>query len=79
MRLLEVSVTADGKENLLLNGIQFSNVAKAADWILDLNPLATNQGDGVDDEIGVCAAVTAHNALLELTIRRNFREDASQR
>lgn len=45
-----------------------SNVVKAPDWILDLAPqIVSLEGDDVFNQ-GICAAVTAHNALLRLTI-----------
>jgi hypothetical protein len=75
---LELRVPADATEKSLLAALRFSNVAKAPDWILDLSPRAVDQY-GVSDGIGVCAAVTAHNALLELTVRGISSQDATQR
>ena len=80
VRAFERPVPADAKENSLLNALRFSNVAKAPDWILDLSPRTVDQYDGANDEVGVCAAVTAHNALLELTVTRsNSSQDTTQR
>ncbi|KAF2625905.1 WD domain-containing protein [Macroventuria anomochaeta] len=46
-----------------------SNVVKAPDWILDLAPRMSSLDDENVYNLGICAAVTAHNALLELTIQ----------
>lgn len=75
MRALALSVG----ENAFLQSLRISNVAKAADWILDLSPEMVDQENGVADEVRVCAVVTAHNALLELIVRQNSSDDATQR
>lgn len=46
-----------------------SNVSKAPDWILDLAPRMSSLEDEDVYNQGTCAAVTAHNALLELKIQ----------
>lgn len=46
-----------------------SNVASANDWILDLTPRMNASEDKDKYNQGTCAAVTAHNALLEFTIQ----------
>ncbi|KAJ8111118.1 hypothetical protein OPT61_g6210 [Boeremia exigua] len=50
--------------------LSLSNVVKAPDWILDLAPRWGSLNDGDVHIQGICAAVTAHNALLQFTIRR---------
>jgi hypothetical protein len=46
-----------------------SNVVKAPDWILDLAPRMSSLEDENVYNKSTCAAVTAHNALLELKIQ----------
>ncbi|KAF9698758.1 hypothetical protein EKO04_002931 [Ascochyta lentis] len=46
-----------------------SNVVKASDWILDLAPRMSSLEDEDVYSQGICAAVTAHNALLKLTVQ----------
>ena len=46
-----------------------SNVVKAPDWILDLAPRMSSLEDENVYNQGTCAAVTAHNALLELKMQ----------
>jgi hypothetical protein len=56
-----------------------SNVAEAPDWILDLAPRLSSLDDEFVYNQGICAAVTAHNALLELTIQGQDRPTLSSR
>lgn len=51
--------------------IFLSEVARAPDWILDLVPRPTTIDDNSVYQKGACAAVTAHNALLLVTIERS--------
>jgi len=46
----------------------FSNVAKASDWILDLASRPTSLEDDGRYSTDTCVAVTAHNALLQVTV-----------
>jgi hypothetical protein len=66
--------TSNDEDNL---GIHLSNIAKAPDWILDLAP----RPESLDDDTyqrGTCVAVTAHNALLKVTIERHGADGASE-
>jgi hypothetical protein len=51
-----------------------SEVAKASDWILDLAPRFSSLEDDAQDQQGICVAVTAHNALLQITTHRRKRD-----
>ncbi|OAL56678.1 WD40 repeat-like protein [Pyrenochaeta sp. DS3sAY3a] len=51
--------------------ISLSEVARAPDWILDLASRPTILDDDSVHQKGTCAAVTAHNALLLVTIERS--------
>lgn len=68
VRALRISTAPDdhGHEPLSLS---LSNVVKAPDWILDLAPRLSSLDDEDVHGQGICAAVTAHNALLKLTIQ----------
>ncbi|KAF2201092.1 WD40 repeat-like protein [Delitschia confertaspora ATCC 74209] len=60
-------------------GLRLSPVVKVPDWIFDLTS-RPNVSENTDDDTSawVCAAVTARNALLELTIERpNTSKDKS--
>lgn len=48
-----------------------SNVAKAPDWIFDLAPRPASLTDDTPYQKGICVAVTAHNALLQVTVQKN--------
>jgi hypothetical protein len=67
------------REGTLLESTRFSNVVKATDWILDLSSEPVGQEHSVANEVRLCAAITAHNALLELTVRHVFSDDEDQR
>ncbi|KAF2823405.1 WD40 repeat-like protein [Ophiobolus disseminans] len=55
-----------------------SDVVKASDWILDLAPCLSSLEDQTEYEKGTCVAVTAHNALLQVTIERRDRHAGTQ-
>jgi hypothetical protein len=59
--------------------ICLSEVVKTSDWILDLSPRFSSLEDEAHDQQGVCVAVTAHNALLQITILRRKRDIDVQR
>jgi WD repeat-containing protein 6 len=61
MRLIEIENVASVQA--LQGCLKMSSIVRAPDWILDLNFGPTDSGD--DAALAVCAAVTAHNALLE--------------
>ncbi|KAF2003913.1 WD40 repeat-like protein [Amniculicola lignicola CBS 123094] len=69
VRLLEFVWTDKGGFTFEL--LQLSAVAKAPDWILDLATSPTGPQGSLQNGLGVCAVVTAHNALLELRITGN--------
>jgi WD repeat-containing protein 6 len=52
--------------------VYLSEVAKASDWILDLAPRFSSLEDEADGQQGICVAVTAHNALVQVNIQRNI-------
>lgn len=68
IRALRINSVADEHSNEPL-ALCLSNVAKAPDWILDLAPRMSSLDDEDVYSRGICAAVTAHNALLQLTIQ----------
>ncbi|KAH3950330.1 hypothetical protein HBH53_078990 [Parastagonospora nodorum] len=51
-----------------------SAVARSPDWILDLAPRFSSLEDASEIEQGICVAVTAHNALVQVTIHRQRKE-----
>jgi hypothetical protein len=59
--------------------IRLSAIAKASDWILDLAPRFSSLENEAEDQRGICVAVTAHNALIQIIIdRRNIAEEADR-
>lgn len=77
VRALQINAATDGSRTELLS-LSLSNVVKAQDWILDLAPRMSSLGDENVYNRGICAAVTAHNALLEITIEcQNSTESSS--
>lgn len=67
-RAVHIDALANHQETKALS-LSLSNVVKAPDWILDLAPRMSSLDDGDVYERSICAAVTAHNALLELTVQ----------
>ena len=69
IRALEIGNDLDeGDEVAVLDSYSLSNTVEASDWILDLRP-----GPAEEEKSSACstrtfAAVTAHNALVELTL-----------
>lgn len=51
-----------------------SAVLRSPDWILDLAPHFSCLKDASEIEQGICVAVTAHNALVQVTIHRQRKE-----
>jgi hypothetical protein len=68
IRALEVRLASGGHEAGL--HVNLSEVLKAPDWILDLAPRLSSLEDEGAYQKGTCVAVTAHNALLHITIHR---------
>ena len=56
-----------------------SVVARSPDWILDLAPRFSSLEDASEIEQGICVAVTAHNALVQITIHRQRKETEPER
>ncbi|KAF3004086.1 hypothetical protein E8E13_003324 [Curvularia kusanoi] len=67
-RAIHIDAPADDQEREGLS-LSLSNVVKAPDWILDLAPCKSSSDHGDVPDRAICAAVTAHNALLELTVQ----------
>ncbi|KAF2643234.1 WD repeat protein-like protein [Massarina eburnea CBS 473.64] len=66
VRTLEVEIVERGDMSISLDSWKFSDVVRSPDWILDLSPAPHRVENGPTH----LAAVTAHNALLELTVTR---------
>lgn len=73
VRALEVNLTASCSGLT----VALSNIGKASDWILDLSPRPTSLENESEYQEGTCAAVTAHNALLRVTIERRCADQHS--
>jgi hypothetical protein len=54
---------------ILTDNLHPSSVSRLPDWILDLSFAPTDNQDHEGHTILTCAAVTAHNALVEITIQ----------
>lgn len=67
VRAIRLNALIDGPAAEPLS-LCLSSVVKAPDWILDLAPRMSSLDDEDVYNQGICAAVTAHNALLEITI-----------
>ncbi|KAF1949130.1 WD domain-containing protein [Byssothecium circinans] len=63
VRILQFDVTEENHARILRKSWIISDVVKAPDWILDLSP---EPQDGLTTRTRRLAAVTAHNALLEV-------------
>jgi hypothetical protein len=74
VRALEVNLAHETQVEICL-----SAVAKSPDWILDLAPRFSSLEDAAQHEQGICVAVTAHNALVQITIHRRRAEIGSER
>jgi hypothetical protein len=68
VRAFEIHSAADDHERLIFYS---SNVARASDWIFDLAPKPRSLIDDTQYHKGVCVAVTAHNALLQVTVQKD--------
>jgi hypothetical protein len=78
IRALTVSFTPDDHDKMNPE-ICLSEVAKSSDWILDLAPGFSSLEDEAEGQQGICVAVTAHNALLQITILGRKRDVDVQR
>lgn len=64
---LQINASTDPQPELL--SLCLSKVVKAPDWILDLAPQMSSLEEDDACKHDTCAAVTAHNALLQFTIQ----------
>jgi WD40 repeat protein len=78
IRALEISFAPDDHHKMRPD-VYLSEVAKLPDWILDLDPQFSSLEDEAQGQQGMCVAVTAHNALLQITILRRQRDGDAQR
>ncbi|KAF1841882.1 WD domain-containing protein [Cucurbitaria berberidis CBS 394.84] len=71
VRALDIEFTTPDHQPHVLTTC-LSDVGKSPDWILDLAVRPTSQGDESEGQRGICiaGAVTAHNALLQVSIER---------
>lgn len=72
IRALEISFTS-GIIGTALDAC-LSAVLKAPDWILDLAPCLSSLEDENEYKNGSCVVVTAHNALIQVTITRHHAD-----
>jgi WD40 repeat protein len=70
VRTVDFDLIAEEDVRIVPASWLFSEVFNAPDWILDLSPAPSQcEGESTSD-VRILAAVTAHNALLELTATR---------
>jgi WD40 repeat protein len=79
VRALEINSSSNKDHQNLHLDFFLSAVAKSPDWILDLAPRFSSLEDEVDSQQGVCVAVTAHNALVQVAIHRQNEALDAQR
>jgi hypothetical protein len=72
LRALEINVVPTVGGEIQLH-VHLSEVAKAPDWILDLAPRFSSLEEAAY-QTGACVAVTAHNALVQVNIERQYAE-----
>jgi hypothetical protein len=72
IRALEVNVALTVRGEIQLD-VRLSEVAKAPDWILDLAPRFSSLEEAAY-QTGACVAVTAHNALVQINIERQYAD-----
>ncbi|KAF1913808.1 WD domain-containing protein [Ampelomyces quisqualis] len=77
VRALEISFPSDGHDKVPPGtSVRLSQVAKASDWILDLDSRFSSLEGEAEYQRGICVAVTAHNALVQVSIdRKNPRNN----
>lgn len=54
-----------------------SDTARASDWILNMAPFPNTFSSVFEHETSTCVAVTAHNALLQLTVEHLNENESS--
>lgn len=77
MRAIQLDLSVGERDEIALRLVRHSNVVHAPDWILDLCPLPVDKIRSSTNAASICAAVTAHNALIELTISDGLSNEAS--
>lgn len=75
VRVLEFNFSSSNS----IDALHLSPTVKISDWIFDLSWGPIDAQRPLTGKVGVCAAVTAHNALLELTIQRGSQDEALDR
>lgn len=75
VRVLEFSFSSSNS----IDALHLSPTVKTSDWIFDLSRGPIDAQSPLKGKVRVYAAVTAHNALLELTIQRGNQDEASDR
>lgn len=70
VRALEINSSSEKDHDEVRLDFFLSAIAQSPDWLLDLAPRFSSLEDEVDSQQGVCVAVTAHNALVQVTIHR---------
>ena len=78
IRALEVSF-AQEDTNKINPIFRLSEVGRASDWILDLAARFSSLEDAAEGHDGICVAVTAHDALIHVTIHREHMGDDANR
>lgn len=74
-----VRFLATAVEAFVLGNVQVYPTVRAPDWILDLSFGPPSALDSSGHHVAICAAVTAHNALVELKVHyRNAIQDVKQ-
>lgn len=71
----------EGSREPALGSLHLSNVVKAPDWVLDLcsSPFQDDTEAHNGSITHICAGITAHNALLELTVVNGWNDAIDER
>ncbi|KAF2131949.1 WD repeat protein-like protein [Dothidotthia symphoricarpi CBS 119687] len=77
-RVLEISFASSDIEHMVPR-LYMSDVARAPDWILDMAPRPANLKNLSERGTDTCVAITAHNALLQLSIERQTEGEVSHK
>lgn len=78
VRALEVSLAREDHQKTDPT-FYLSGSARASDWILDLAPRFSSLEDAAQGHGGICVAVTAHNALIQINIHREHACASAER
>ncbi|KAF2275036.1 WD40 repeat-like protein [Westerdykella ornata] len=55
-----------------------SPIVRAPDWILDLSLRPASTSNLTEGDVIICAAVTAHNALIEVTVQQTSQDEGGK-